>query len=156
MLRISLLELLMKGIPEGLISGFGIFTLSKTKFDLRKFLLLSTSLILLTYLSRFLPLGYSLHIMISVMTIIVISTIILRMHLLNAIKAALLLIALIIICECGTICVMERIFLNDGVCRIMNNPLSKSFAGIPTTVLFGAIILIIYVNYYKKNNVKEF
>lgn len=152
MLRISLLELLMKGIPEGLISGFGLFTLSKTKFDLKKFLYLSVSLIVLTYLSRFLPLGYSVHILVSVMTIITISTIILHLHPLKAIKAGLLIITIIIISECTTICIMNGIFSNDRVCQIMKNPLLKSFAGIPPTILFGASILIIYVNYYKKNS----
>jgi hypothetical protein len=155
MLRISLLELLMKGIPEGIISVFGIFTLSKTKLNLKKFFYLSLSLIVLTYLFRFLPIDYSVHIFVSVATIIIVPALILQIHFLKAIKAGLIIIVIIIINECTTFCILNMVFLKDRVCQIMNNPFSKSIAGTPSTILFAIIIFIIYVNYYKKMSTKE-
>ena len=151
MLRITLLGLLMKGIPEGLISGFGIFSLTKRKFDGKKFLYLSIFLVILTYLSRLLPTGYSVHILISIAIIVFTSILLLHIHVLQAIKAALIIITIILVNECITICTLNCMFGRDKMLQIIMNPLCGSIAGIPSTIVFGIIVFVIYVNYYKKN-----
>ena len=155
MLRISLIELLIKGIPEGIISIFGLFILTKTKFDSKKFLFSSISLIFLTYLIRFLPLSYGVNTMLSLLVIIVIAVVLNSIDLSKSIKATLIIAAIIILSETITVGFMQIYLGKEKLNLIMGEPISKSIASIPSTIIYGIVVAVIFFVYRKKFSYKK-
>lgn len=155
MLRISLIELLIKGMPEGIISIFGLFILTKTKFDLKKFLFSSISLIFLTYLIRFLPLSYGVNTMLSLLVIIVIAVVLNSIDLSKSIKATLIIAAIIILSETITVGFMQIYLGKEKLNLIMGEPISKSIASIPSTLIYGIVVAVIFFVYRRKFSYKK-
>lgn len=155
MLRISLIELLVKGLPEGLITIFGVFALTKTKLDSKKFVISSAIFVFLTYLIRLLPLSYGVNIMLSLLVVMLLSVIFINVELSKAIKANLIIVAIIIVSETVTIGLMQAYLGKDKIAQIMSEPISKSVASVPSTLLFGIVVTVVYIIFKKNNAVKK-
>lgn len=69
-ISISLVELLVKGIPEGLLDVLAVFILTQQKFVLKKYVIISVVFIISNYLVRLLPINFGVNTMIGLLILV--------------------------------------------------------------------------------------
>ena len=72
MLKLSWIELLMKGIPEGFLDVLAIYIFTNTKFEKSRYVILSVLFIASTYLIRLLPINLGVNTMLGLLVLILI------------------------------------------------------------------------------------
>ena len=158
-ISISLAQLLIIGIPQGFIFVLGIYILTRTKFELFKYLILSSIVTLLTYLIRFLPISIGINSMLSLLVLILLFLITYKLNLPQIIRLIVSVIAIFLF-----ICFSE--ILNEAILYILfgkirtqdllnsSSPLIKSISMIPTNIILAILVLVSYIFVIKIKNKK--
>jgi hypothetical protein len=164
----------MKGIPEGILSVFGIYIFTKSKIEAKLFAKMSIIFIVATYFIRFLPINYGVNTILSLLVLIVLAYKLLNVALIKSIKSTLYVAVLIILGESlstilligiyGTSIVDTLKLLGQekdasGVLRnltneqLFNEQLHKSILSIPSTIILAIFTIgayFIFKNIAKK------
>lgn len=154
-ISISLIQFLIIGIPQGYLFVLAIFIFTKTKFDIFKYLLLSSVFTIITYLIRFLPISIGVNSMLSLLILIVMFLILYRLDLSKIIKLIVNVILIMLVISASEI-INELILENFGVSQKILNasvPLTKSLYMIPSNIMFAVFVLISYL--IMKNSSKK-
>ncbi len=149
-ISISLIELLIKGIPEGLLDVLAIYILTKTPFDKKKYILISSIFIVTTYLIRWLPINLGVNTMISLLVLVVIFLCTTKIDLTKLIKSIISMAIILITCEEINILLLIAIFGKNSAQELLSSSIGKSLYGSPSTVFFAIVIFIIYFVIKKK------
>jgi hypothetical protein len=165
MLKISLIELLIKGIPEGLISIFAFFVFAKIKSNAKLFFGTSAVFVFSTYLIRFLPILPGVNTILSVFVLIVFAFKVLNVPVINSIKSSLYIAILVLSSEVlggavyfilfgktfiDKLNVLGKLKDANGIARnltneqIFNEQFQKSIYGIPSTVILLILVVVVY------------
>ncbi len=150
MLKLAMLEILARGIPEGVLFVFAAYLFSKTKF---KFLNVIISIILyavLIYIIRLLPIQYGVNTILTLMTMIVLFVVINKIEIIKSIQAGIIAIIIEFLCEGINIFFIQNVFKAD-INYIFSKPELKTLYGIPSLLIFGLIILVYYILFLKKS-----
>ncbi len=153
MIKLSFLELIIRSIPEGAIFIWACYILSKTKFQLNRYLLSTISLALATYIVRSLPINLGINTVLSLGVLIITNININKISIIKSISVSVSSIILLSTCELINILMIKYLFKAD-LTKVFSNPLSKTIYGIPSLVLF--VLLIIIINkVFNKNKLKK-
>lgn len=152
MIRLSISELFIRGIPEMMIFMWGIYVISKEAFNIKKWLFSSIFIAVLTFIVRMFPIQFGVHTVIDNVLIVSISVII-GIPLLKAIYSILLMSLLLTLCE----------FLNVLLLNILStkihfegiNPITKAIIGIPSLIGVALLILLIKFLLQRKEGTKS-
>lgn len=148
MIKISFLELIIRGIPEIAIYMWAFYILTKTKFKLKRYLFSTTLLLFLTYLIRSLPISLGINTVLLLGIIIIINVNINKISIIKSISVSVSVIILETICEFINMLIIRYLFKAD-LTKVWSNPLLKTIYGIPSLVLFVILIIIINAGFNK-------
>lgn len=152
-MQLTLLELIIKGIPEAAIFTLGIYAFSKTKLNLKKYLPAALLIFILTALIRLLPINYGVNMMIVLMCAIFISVSFLKIPLFQAVKAILINAVVVVFGEGLNFLLLQVLYGSEKTLEIIGNPVLKTINTIPSTIFFGIVICTVY--YFNVIRVKE-
>lgn len=148
-MEVSLLELLARGIPESALFILASYIFSKKEFNLKRFIISTVLLSLITYFIRKLPIQYGVNNILSMLLFIAISIKINKINMIHSIKIAIVTFILQFLCEGINFLVLQYLLDIDLQYAFSTSEL-KIIYGLPSLLLFG-IIVIIYHGIFNKN-----
>ncbi|ACD53995.1 hypothetical protein FDB55_12015 [Clostridium botulinum] len=149
MLRLTGFEFLFRTIPESFVLMFAIFTLSNTKFNLKKYIVSSLLFGLCEYGIRMLPINYGVHTILDIFVMIIIMFSINKSDVVLSIKASLITTIVLFILEGLNVLLLSIIF-NNRLESIMLNIKLKTMSGLVSLICF-AMVTVFY--YLRKRNI---
>lgn len=155
-LSVSIVELLIKGIPESFLFVLALFIFTRTKLTLNKYLIMSICFTIVTYLTRWLPINIGTNTMLSLLVLIFIFLIANKIDLRFIVKTiiSVILIALIIlISEAINIFLLSAFVGMQSAEDMLNsgNAVEKSLSALPSIIIFGIVVLIVYLVMKKRD-----
>ncbi len=149
-IAISVTQLLIKGIPEGFLTMLALHVLTRTKIDGKKYSLLSSVYVVLTYLVRFLPITLGVNTMISLLTLILLFQVTYKTQLGKVVKSvvsAVLIMTFVMISEILNMLILYIIFGQSKAEELLNfgSELTQSLVTIPSSIFLGLFIILSHV-----------
>jgi hypothetical protein len=141
-LHTTIPELLIKGVPEGFLDVLSIYVLTGTRIKAKSYVIQSIITILVIYLIRLLPIIYGVNSILALTFFAIFFAIFYKMDFSRVIKAAIITIIIIFLSEMINVFLLRLIFGSEQTQALFADPLKKSIAGIPSTVLFGAFVYV--------------
>ena len=113
MLKLTLLEFFLRGLPEGFLIIFAVYAFSKTVINIKRYIVSSIIFVIAVYLIRLLPIQYGVHTILNIIVIIVLAVNINKIGIIKSIQASIMTIILEFICEGINIFIIKYIFKED-------------------------------------------
>jgi len=151
MLKISMFEFLLRGLPEAFLFVFAAFALSKTKLEPKKYIMASTTLAAVACIVRFLPIQYGVNTILNLFVIIVLMNVVNKIDMIAAIRTGIVIIIIEFICEALNVLLIQ-VILKIDMNYVFSNAELKVLYGLPSLAIFG---IIIFTYYYKLRRRKE-
>lgn len=142
MLHISFSELILRAIPEEFLIIWACYVLSKTEFQIKRYLLSSTLSVFLIYLVRSLPITLGINTLLMLGVLILLNNKINKMQITKAIKVAVGVLLLEMMCEIINIGLIKYVFKLDIVTVFASSSL-KIIYGIPSLILLFCFTLLL-------------
>lgn len=139
----SLLEIIVKAIPETLIFAFGIFTLTKIKIqsNAKAYFLLFLTQFSLTYSLRSLGVSTAVCTSTGLLIVILIHHILTKADLQRTIMSTLILTLILLVCEYANVELLELIYGHAGTQELLSVSRNRLIYSAPSTVFFASIVL---------------
>lgn len=150
-MKFSFIELLVKGIPEGFLDVFAMYVFTRTKFDLKKYILMSLAFIVLISSVRLLPISNGVNTMLAILVLVIFFIVICKTDPSKTIKSAVIVAIVLFISEMLNVGIIIAIFGKEATEAFFNNSVSKSLIGIPSTLIFAAVIVISHLLLSKRD-----
>ena len=141
MLKLTFLEIFLRGLPEGFLFMFAVYVFSKTVINIKRYILSSIILVGAVYLIRLLPIQYGVHTILGIIVIIVLAVNINKISIIKSIQSSLMAMILEFICEGINVFIIQYIFKAD-IMYLLSDPSLKILYGIPSLLIFAAIVFI--------------
>ena len=151
LLSASLIEFLVKGIPEGFLFAWAMFVFTRTKMDKKKYILISLTSSITTFAIRLLPINYGVNTMLSLLVLIILFISICKVDITKVILSALGVTIILFISEELNILLLRSIFGTEKTIALLTSTMGKTIYGIPSTFFFALILLIAKVIIRKKD-----
>lgn len=143
MLKLSILEFILRTIPSGILYITSVYVFSYEKINLRRVLYSGGILAILIYFIRTLPIQFGVHTIIFLIALIFIAIWINKIDVNKAISSSLISVGIISICDWASFFIMTTIF-KGNVKIIMSNPMLKILYGVPSFLLYVFTIYGMY------------
>ncbi len=159
-ISIGPLQFLIIGVPQGFLFVLAIYIMTRTKFDIKKYIVLSAEVSILTYMIRFLPISLGVNSMLSFLVLVVLFLITYKYDLQRIIRLIVSVISIFMF-----ICLSELInelllFIIFGKIKTQallnsSSDLTKIISLTPTNIIFAVILLITFIILQKTKSKKE-
>jgi len=143
MLRLTLLEFFLRGLPEGFLFVFAVYAFSKTVINKKRYIISSILLVIAVYTIRLLPIQYGVHTILNIIVIILLTVNINKISIIKSIQTSLMTIILEFICEGINVFTIQYIFKVD-IAHLLSVPSLKIIYGIPSLLIFAVTVAIYY------------
>ena len=150
MLKITLFEFIVRGIPEEFLFVFAVYTFTRTAINLKKYLIASGVFWISEYLIRSLPIQYGINTVIGLIALIIIAIGICKIDTVKSIRAGIIAFLLCFICEGITILFINFVLRLD-INAIMGDPILKTLYGLPALLIFGIVTGLYYYRLYRND-----
>ncbi|HEY8892072.1 MAG TPA: hypothetical protein VIM70_17680 [Clostridium sp.] len=154
MLRITLLEFFLRGLPEGFLIIFAVYAFSKTVINLKKYIISTIIYIVAVYLIRLLPIQYGVHTFLNIIVIIVLTVNINKIGVIKSIQASIMAMILEFICEGINVFIIGYIFKAD-ITYVLREPSLKILYGIPSLLIFATTVSTYYFWLTRRKKLSE-
>jgi hypothetical protein len=154
MLRLSLFEIFVRTIPEGVLFIFANYILSNTKIEKKKLLISGILLGISTYLVRLLPINFGVHIIINLMIHIFLLVQINGIDVFKAVATSLIAVIILLLCEWLNFLILDK-GLRISAEIYSKDALAKELYFLPSLLLFFLIIMGVFYTKYYLNKVKD-
>jgi len=154
MLKLEPIEFFLRAIPEGLLIILGIYVLSKTSIDKRKYLVSSIVYAITIFCIRLLPINYGVHTILILLFLVLLTIIYIKIDVILTMRSALIVFLLQFISEGINVFILQLI-PNINLDKLFLNPVSKTLLGIPSLMLLAIIIYIFYILDKRKDVLKD-
>ncbi|MBU3214564.1 hypothetical protein LL033_04690 [Clostridium estertheticum] len=154
MLRLTLLDVFLRVLPEGFLIVFAVYAFSKTVINIKKYIISSIIYVFAVYLIRLLPIQYGVHTILNIIVIMVLTININKISIINSIKASIMAMILEFICEGINVFMIQYVF-KANVRSVLNDPSLKTLYGIPSLVIFVVIVGAYYYYLIKRKELME-
>ena len=142
MLKVSLIDFLLRIIPEALLFVWASHLLSKTKIEFIRYFSSSIIIAIAGYLIRFLPIDFGIHVILNIFVFLIISIKINRLKVVKAIPISIGVFVIESICESLNMMLLTNI-LHYDLSFILKNNIIKLVSFIPSLILFIIINLML-------------
>ena len=153
MLEVRPIEFLLRSLPEGFLVILAIYILSKVDINKKKYLVTSIVFSIITFSVRLLPINYGVHMVLSVLILLFIVVSYNKIDVVSAIKSIIAIYLIQFISEAINVVILN--LMNVDLDSQFKNPIYKSIIGIPSLIITGIIILIIYIFNNKRKKIKK-
>jgi len=154
MLKLPLLELFLRGIPEGFLIIFSVYAFSKTVVNKKRYLISSIIFLVAVYLIRLLPIQFAVHTILGLIMTIVLTVNINKIPIIKSIQACIVATIVESICEGLNILVIQYVFGLD-INYVFNEPTLKIVFGIPSLLIFACIAIFYYISKFKRKELRD-
>ena len=154
MLKMTLVNILLRCVPETLLSIWAIYLLNFKKINIRSFTFAWLTYLLCAVLVTFIPIDYGEYNIILIFSSILISICIIKITITKAIASSLIMMILLSICEFLNIRILKRLF-NVNIHNMRLVSLEKIICRLPALLLFALIFLIFNQYIYKKKKLEN-
>ena len=156
-ISISLTQLLMKGVPEGLLMTLAFHLFTNTKIEIKRFTFLGAANIIIPFLIRFLPISLGVNTILSLLTLIVLFNIVYQAQLTTVVRSivtAVVVMTMIIIAETLNYLLLFAWFGSERTEGILGNgsEFIKNAAAIPSTLM---LIIMIFSAYWLMKKIEN-
>lgn len=153
MLKVSFLELVLRGIPEALLFYLAAYAFTKNKIQIKRYLLSCILQSVMIYLIRFLPIQNGTDAILNLLVLITLIVIVNKIEIIQAIRAGIIISFLEFICE-GINVFFIQFILRKDINSLFNNPMLKILYSSPSLLLFGCIAISYYIILSKRKELK--
>ncbi|WP_127837183.1 hypothetical protein [Clostridium prolinivorans] len=150
MLKLSLFEFIVRSIPEEFLFVLAVHAFSKTRINLKKYLLSGILFSFIVYLIRMLPIQLGIHTILNLVIIVTITSFINKIDIINSIRAGFIIFILGFIFE-GINLLFIQFLLKKDLNYIMSNTILKTLYGLPSLFLFAIFVIAYYIILLKRN-----
>lgn len=154
MLKVTFLELVVRGIPEGLIFVLVTYAFSKKIISPKRYILSSMIYTVSVYLIRLLPIQNGADFILNLVVLIATTVIINKIDIIKAIKSGIIVFLLGFVLE-GLNFFILQVILKKDLNIIFQNPTTKLFYTIPSLLILGCIVIIYYIKLWKRKELKN-
>ena len=148
MLRISLIEFILRIVPEAFLIMLAFYLLNYKRVNTKRYIISSVFIAISTYLVRMLPINYGVHTIINMIICILVIVSMNKISSIKAISAVIKVTTLIAICEWVNIIVLDKVMKLD-LKMIFKDPLKKMLYSTPSILMLSIIILLFYKFQFK-------
>lgn len=148
MLKITIMELLFRAIPESLLFIWTSYMFAHINIEKKKYFMSSILSAASIYLIRLLPINIGVNIIITSAVYILITASINKIPVVKAISSIMISSILLSMCESLNVFVLNWLKVDMQI--IVDKPLIKVLYFTPSLILFGIIILLLYILKYRK------
>lgn len=150
-MEVSLLELFVRGIPEGVLFIFASYIFSRKKFNSKRVLVSIFLVALSGYLTRKLPIQPGVNSILNIFILVAINNNINKIEMIKSIRVSVIIFILQFICEAANIFLLQYLFGID-LNYVFSNSYLKTVYGIPS-LFIAAVFVGVY--YYVLSRKKE-
>lgn len=143
MLKLTLLEVFLRALPESFLVVFAVYAFSKTVINVKRYIISSLIYVILIYIIRLLPIQYGVHTILNIIVIILLTVNINKISIIKSIQTSLMTIILEFICEGINVFTIQYIFKVD-IAHLLSVPSLKIIYGIPSLLIFAVTVAIYY------------
>jgi len=151
-LKIGIVELVIRTLPECFFIIFVIQVFSNYKINKNKYVLSSILLSIIMYSIRLLPIHYGVHTILNIIAIVLICTFINEVTPIKSITYSLILMSLLALSEALNLYFIYKIF-GENVANTLKNPLKKCIYLMPSMIIL--VITILFVFKIKDRRLKD-
>ncbi len=147
---VSIWELLIKGIPENFISMIALYIFTNTKVTIKKYVILSLILAVITYFTRWFPINLATHTMLVLLALMLIHLAANKgdlNYIIKTIVSVIVIALIILISETLDFLLLAQIYGQEKANEILlaGDPILRSLAALPSIAIFGAVVLVVYL-----------
>ncbi|WP_368490029.1 hypothetical protein [Clostridium sp. BJN0013] len=154
MLKLHWIEIFLRLIPEMFLVIWGIATLAKKSFSVKKYIFLSIITGLAVFSVRNLPIYFGVHtIIIIILTIIIM--VIAGIPIIASIYGTLIMSLILSSSEFLSIFILNFFNINTNININNINPLKKCLLGIPSLVILFLVIIILHYILKRREKLKN-
>lgn len=154
MMKLTILEVFLRALPEAILLIFGVYAFSKTVINVKRYIISIIIYVIAVYTIRLLPIQYGVHTILNIIAIIVLTININKISIIKAIQASIMAMILEFICEGVNMFIIQHIF-KVNVINILTNTSLKILYGIPSLVIFAAIVFTYYFYLARRKKLSE-
>lgn len=140
MFKLDWMEIFLRGIPEVLLIIWGIYVITKTSINMKKYMFSSILVVMATYFVRMLPIYMGVHTFIIIFFTICIVAIT-GIPVVKSIYGVLLMFLIVSLSEFLNMVILNLLNINTNIEVI--NPITKSILGVPSLVITYLFIIVI-------------
>jgi hypothetical protein len=148
MLKITIIELLFRAIPESFLFIWTSYIFAHLSIEKKKYFISSILSAVSIYLIRLLPINIGVNIIITSAVYIIITASINKIPIMKAISSIMISSILLSICESLNVFVLNWLKVDMQI--IVDKPLIKILYFTPSLMLFGSIVLLLYIKVQKE------
>lgn len=152
MLNLSILELLLRAIPDATLFIMGIHIFSKSPIDKVKIIKSIIYMSVVIYLIRFLPISYGIHSLLGVVANTMIVTTFHKIELVKTLKAVFLTMLVQYVSELINVAWIQ-LGLGKDLDIIFSNPTTKILYGLPSLFISGSLLYFFYIRSNRRKEV---
>ncbi|MFQ9697515.1 MAG: hypothetical protein ACLRY5_11860 [Zhenhengia sp.] len=153
MLKITLIEFILRAIPEAFIHIFAMYAFTGMKLDKHHYIRTSLILGVTMFAIRFLPISYGIHTILIIMAMITLSITLNKLGIIETIRAAIINVIVQFLAEGVNILLIESVF-RKSVQEVVSDPITKVLYGIPSLIIWIMAICAYYKWIGKKKEKK--
>lgn len=154
MLRVPIIELFLRLIPEGFLFMFASYAFSKRVIIKNRYIFSSLMLGVAGYIIRLFPINFGVHSVLSIIAMVVITVNINKIDIVKAISAAVIVMILGFVSEGVNVFIIQNI-VKANISEIFEDPIMKSLYGMPSLLILGVILGAYYSILLKRNELKD-
>lgn len=150
MLGISWFEFIVRGFAEEFLFVLAIHAFTNTGINLKRYLLSGTIFWISVSAVRTLPINYGVHTILDLIILTVLARYINKINTIKAMRAGFLIVITELVFEGINMFILQFILKID-LDVIMNDPILKTFYGLPSIILLGIFVISYYIWLAKRN-----
>lgn len=150
MFKIGVIELFTRGILEGFLFVLANYAFAKKRVIKSPYILSSIILIAFTFAIRMLDINFGVPTILNIICLIFLCVYINKIDLFQAVKGSMITTLIMFVVEAVNVVFLKIILSDIRLDQVLNDPYQKAIAGIPGIVLFGVIIVLLYIKLTKK------
>lgn len=154
MLKVTIIELIFRAIPEWLLLMIMAYVISEKKFDKGKIIISSLIIAPIDYCIRMFPIHFGVHIIIGLLTYLIVCALVNKIDIMKSISSALISTMIFLICEGLNMGILQYLVKID-LEKVFKDPIMKILYGIPSLIIFTVFIFIISFINKKRRRVKQ-
>ncbi|MHC1748274.1 MAG: hypothetical protein AB9856_07780 [Cellulosilyticaceae bacterium] len=154
MLKLSLIELFFRAIPDSALFITGAHIFSKTPLNKLKLFKSIFQISIIIYIIRSLPISYGIHTLLSVIAITVVVTTLHKIDLVQALKAVFITMLIQYGSELLNVAWIQ-LCMKQELSAIFSNPKAKILYGLPSLLISGSILYYCYNRRVHEENVQK-
>jgi len=154
MLRITLLEFFLRGLPEAFLLIVAVYIFSNTAINIKKLIISSVIFLIAGSLIRMLPIQYGVHTILGIIVSIILTVNVCKISIIKSIQGNLMSIILEFICEGINVFIIKYIF-KENIMFLISKPTLKILYGIPSLLIFATIVVTYHFYVARKKKFSE-